>query len=281
MTIRHVFFFCCSTIQTRSEASKDFIVMGVVFISTSAARSPLGLSTDLLTQRSSLKKPSIVAFKADDSIPTNSSLIIVKQKEKRVVATRRKPCKDTKTRKPLDQNVAPSCPLDYNEAAARLESIYKLSPPPATSLEEEDGIDGSSKVRAPRRRKRKESGEEKKVVVRNNVKKEKRLTLDKRIALKRNVQEKPVSASSSAREKVTKKQQEEEKIERLVRDYSASNDIVSLDWKKMKIPPVVSSAEHTWLFKLMQPMKVSFFFTFLHVVDVEMVHCRLAGSVLG
>ncbi|KAH0870359.1 hypothetical protein HID58_077381 [Brassica napus] len=190
-----------STIQTRSEASKDFIVMGVVFISTSAARSPLGLSTDLLTQRSSLKKPSIVAFKADDSIPTNSSLIIVKQKEKRVVATRRKPCKDTKTRKPLDQNVAPSCPLDYNEAAARLESIYKLSPPPATSLEEEDGIDGSSKVRVPRRRKRKESGEEKKVVVRNNVKKEKRLTLDKRIALKRNVQEKPVSASSSAREK--------------------------------------------------------------------------------
>ncbi|CAN7101372.1 unnamed protein product [Brassica rapa subsp. narinosa] len=236
-------------------ASKDFIVMGVVFISSSAARSPLGLSTDLRTQRSSLKKPSIVAFKADDSTPTNSSLIIDKQKEKRAVATRRKPCKDTKTTKSLDQNVAPSCPLDYNEAAARLESIYKLSPPPATSLEEEDGIDGSSKLRVPRRRKRKESGEEKKVVVRNNVKKEKRLTLDKRIALKRNVQEKPVNASSSAREKVTKKQQEEEKIERLVRDYSASNDIVSLDWKKMKIPPVVSSAEHTWLFKLMQPMK--------------------------
>ncbi|CAN7024684.1 unnamed protein product [Brassica rapa subsp. trilocularis] len=229
--------------------------MGVVFISSSAARSPLGLSTDLRTQRSSLKKPSIVAFKADDSIPTNSSLIIDKQKEKRAVATRRKPCKDTKTTKSLDQNVAPSCPLDYNEAAARLESIYKLSPPPATSLEEEDGIDGSSKLRVPRRRKRKESGEEKKVVVRNNVKKEKRLTLDKRIALKRNVQEKPVNASSSAREKVTKKQQEEEKIERLVRDYSASNDIDSLDWKKMKIPPVVSSAEHTWLFKLMQPMK--------------------------
>ncbi|RID59403.1 hypothetical protein BRARA_F02635 [Brassica rapa] len=229
--------------------------MGVVFISSSAARSPLGLSTDLRTQRSSLKKPSIVAFKADDSTPTNSSLIIDKQKEKRVVATRRKPCKATKTTKSLDQHVAPSCPLDYNEAAARLESIYKLSPPPGTSLEEEDGIDGSSKVRVPRRRKRKESGEEKKVVVRNNVKKEKRLTLDKRIALKRNVQEKPVNASSSAREKVTKKQQEEEKIERLVRDYSASNDIVSLDWKKMKIPPVVSSAEHTWLFKLMQPMK--------------------------
>lgn len=234
--------------------------MGVVFISSSAARSPLGLSSDyLLTQRSSLKKPSIVAFKADDS--TNSPLIIPrvldKHKEKRVVATRRKPCKATKTttKSPLDQNVAPSCPLDYNEAAARLESIYKLSPPPGTTLEEEE--DGT-KVKVPRRRKRKESGEEKKkvVVVRNNGEKEKRLTLDKRIALKRNnVQEKPVNA----REKVTKKQQEEEeKLERLVREYSASNDVVSLDWKKMKIPPVLSSAEHTWLFKLMQPMKVFF-----------------------
>lgn len=194
------FLFCCSTIQTRSEAAKDFIVMGVVFISSSAARSPLGLSSDyLLTQRSSLKKPSIVAFKADDS--TNSPLIIPrvldKQKEKRVVATRRKPCKATKTttKSPLDQNVAPSCPLDYNEAAARLENIYKLSPPPpATTLEEEE--EDGTKVKVPRRRKRKDSGEEnKKVVVRNNGEKEKRLTLDKRIALKRNnVQEKPVNA---------------------------------------------------------------------------------------
>ena len=225
--------------------------MGVVFISSSAARSPLGLSTDLLTHRSTLKKlPSVVAFKADES--TNSSLIVPpeqeKQKEKRVV-TRRKP--------PKDQNSAPSCSLgvDYNEAAARLESIYKLSPP-ATSLEE-DVID-ASKGKVSRRRKRKESdgGEEKKVVVRSNVKKEKRLNLDKRIALKRNIQEKPVIVS--AQKKVTKRQQEEEKIERLVRDYSASNDVISLDWKKMKIPHVLSSTEHTWLFKLMQPMKVLF-----------------------
>ncbi|KAJ0236270.1 RNA polymerase sigma factor sigE [Hirschfeldia incana] len=240
---------------TTSKSFKGFsfspfrFVMGVVFISSSAARSPLGLSTDLLTHRSSLKKlPSIVAFKADES--TNSALITPreqeKQKDKRVV-TRRKPCKD--------QNSAPSCPLgvDYNEAAARLESIYKLSPP-ATSVEE-DVTDGS-KGKVSRRRKRKESGgggEEKKVVVRSNGKKEKRMNLDKRIALKRNVQEKPVMAS--AQKEVTKKQQEEEKIERLVRDYSASSDVVSLDWKKMKIPPVLSSTEHVWLFKLMQPMK--------------------------
>ena len=231
-------------------------MMGVVFISSSAARSPLRLNTDLLTHRSSLKKlPSIVAFKADES--TNSSLIVPpeqvseKQKEKRVV-TRRKPSKD--------QNSAP-LGLDYNEAAARLESIYKLSPP-ATSVEE-DVID-ASKGKVSRRRKRKESGggEEKKVVVRSNVKKEKRLNLDKRIALKRNVQEKPVIIAS-AKKKVTRRQQEEEKIERLVRDYSASNDVVSLDWKKMKIPPVLSSTEHTWLFKLMQPMKVLSYYIYI------------------
>lgn len=31
--------------------------------------------------------------------------------------------------------------------------------------------------------------------------------------------------------------------------------MVSLDWKKMKFPPVLVSSEHAWLFKLMQPMK--------------------------
>ncbi|XP_010421222.1 PREDICTED: RNA polymerase sigma factor sigE, chloroplastic/mitochondrial [Camelina sativa] len=238
--------------------------MGVVFISSSAARSPLGLSTDLLTtHRSSLKKPSIVAFKADDSsssaliIPPREQVLIPAEKlnEKKRVVTKRKPCKTPKKPSSLDDhNAAPSCSLGvdyYNEAAARLENIYKLSP----ATVEDDVVDGGSKAKVPRRRKRKQSGEaEKKVVVRNNVKKDKRLSLDKRIALKRNCEEKPFVVSS-AEKKVTKRQQEEEKIERLVRDYSASNDILSLDWKKMKIPPVLSSTEHAWLFKLMQPMK--------------------------
>ncbi|XP_059462714.1 RNA polymerase sigma factor sigE, chloroplastic/mitochondrial-like [Corylus avellana] len=48
---------------------------------------------------------------------------------------------------------------------------------------------------------------------------------------------------------------ENAKIEKLVREYSASTDLVSLDWKKMRIPPVLPSSEHVWLFKLMQPMK--------------------------
>ncbi|CAN8252158.1 unnamed protein product [Cochlearia groenlandica] len=231
--------------------------MGVVFISSSASRSLLGLSTDLLTHRSTHKKPSFVAFKADES--TNSALIIQPEhvsipaeqgKEKRVVTRRKKPCKTPIKLDSIDHNLAPFCSLgvDYNEAASRLESIYKLSPTTTTTSIEDD-IDGA-KTKVSRRRKRKE---EKKVVVRNNVKKEKRLSLDKRIAMKRTIQEKPIIASAD--KKVRKRQQEEVKIDRLVRDYSASNDIVTLDWKKMKIPPVLSSTEHTWLFKLMQPMK--------------------------
>ncbi|XP_010523561.1 PREDICTED: RNA polymerase sigma factor sigE, chloroplastic/mitochondrial [Tarenaya hassleriana] len=223
--------------------------MGVVSVSSSAARSPLGLSNNILTQRSALKRPSVVAFKADKSshsalvIPREKILLPAEQpKEKRV------PRKNPKKSKSSDTNVAPSSALDvdYNEAAARLESIFKLST--ATTR------------KVPSRRKRKDDSDEKKtttktakMVVSNKTKRRKRLSLDKRISLKRNNQEK--SAVASVQKKTVKRLQEDEKMDRLVRDYSASTDIVSLDWKKMKIPPVLSSIEHSWLFKLMQPMK--------------------------
>ncbi|KAL0400626.1 UNVERIFIED_CONTAM: RNA polymerase sigma factor sigE, chloroplastic/mitochondrial [Sesamum latifolium] len=58
-----------------------------------------------------------------------------------------------------------------------------------------------------------------------------------------------------SQKKKQSKKYEDEKIDRLVRDYSAATDLVSLDWRKMKIPPVLRSSEHYWLFKLMQPMK--------------------------
>lgn len=239
--------------------------MGVVSVSSSAARSPLGLSNNILTQRCALKRPSIVAFKADKS--SNSALVIPReqillpadpQKEKRV--SRKKQSRSPKKSKSLDTIVAPSSAaleVDYNEAAARLESIFKLSPATTTSFVE-DGSGATQKV--PHRRKRKGDGDERetktrtaKVVVRNKLNKHKRLSLDKRIALKMNNQEK--SDVASAQKKTVKRLHEDEKIDRLVRDYSASTDIVSLDWKKMKIPPVLSSTEHAWLFKLMQPMK--------------------------
>ncbi|KAK4384876.1 RNA polymerase sigma factor sigE, chloroplastic/mitochondrial [Sesamum angolense] len=58
-----------------------------------------------------------------------------------------------------------------------------------------------------------------------------------------------------SRKKKQSKNFEDEKIDRLVRDYSAATDLVGLDWRKMKIPPVLGSSGHDWLFKLMQPMK--------------------------
>ncbi|KAL8049508.1 hypothetical protein ABFX02_06G024300 [Erythranthe guttata] len=59
----------------------------------------------------------------------------------------------------------------------------------------------------------------------------------------------------SQKKEVNNKSDDDEKIDRLLRDYSISSDFFSLDWKKTKIPPVLPSSEHVWLFKLMQPMK--------------------------
>lgn len=46
--------------------------------------------------------------------------------------------------------------------------------------------------------------------------------------------------------------------EMLLREHAVSTDMGSLDWKRMKIPPVLSSAQSARLFKTMQPMKVGF-----------------------
>ncbi|KAJ6748844.1 RNA polymerase SIGMA FACTOR SIGE CHLOROPLASTIC/MITOCHONDRIAL [Salix purpurea] len=86
----------------------------------------------------------------------------------------------------------------------------------------------------------------------------KRLSLDKRIALRIKNEEKLVTSVGKTKDR----KNENEKIDELVMEYSASTNLVSLDWKKMKIPPVLTSAEHVWLFKLMQPMK-----TLLQVKD--------------
>jgi RNA polymerase sigma factor len=93
-------------------------------------------------------------------------------------------------------------------------------------------------------------------VIKNQTKKVKRLSLDKRIALKKNEEDKMVAPMRKRKDV----KDENVKIEKLVREYSASTDLVSLDWKKMRIPPVLPSSEHAWLFKLMQPMKVGLLF---------------------
>ncbi|KAH9677348.1 RNA polymerase sigma factor sigE [Citrus sinensis] len=233
--------------------------MGVVTISSSPARSPIGLST--ISHRSTSKRPLIVAFKADKS--NNQALFSPQEQIPLPIETpKRHQKRRENSRKRLERvkgvfsDEASPCTLDvdYNEAAAKLENIYKLSPAVTTS--EVKYADGVVK-RGRQRRKRIGEVEKKsddvsgKPVVRNQVKRPKRLSLDKRIELRKNEDEKVVTKTRK-----TDSKDEHEKIEKLVREYSYSTDLVSLDWKKMKIPPVLSSTEHTWLFKLMQPMKV-------------------------
>ena len=45
--------------------------------------------------------------------------------------------------------------------------------------------------------------------------------------------------------------------EALLREYAVSTDMGSLDWRRMKIPPVLTSAQSARLFKIVQPMKVT------------------------
>ena len=241
--------------------------MGVVTVSSSAARTPLGLSGKFSAQRSTLKRPLVVAFKADKS---NSSALVAPQEQiplpietskdrRKRLGKASKPLRRVKA--VITDEASPSATLevDYNEAAAQLENIYKRSPASDTSgVENVGGMMSKSQ-----RRRRKISGVDEKAerrtgnnVIKNQAKKVKRLSLDKRIALKKNKEDKVVAPMRKRKDVKDKNA----KIEKLVREYSASTDLVSLDWKKMRIPPVLPSSEHVWLFKLMQPMKVGLLF---------------------
>lgn len=241
--------------------------MGVVTVSSSAARTPLGLSAKFSAQRSTLKIPLIVAFKADKS---NSTALVAPQDQipLPIETSKDRRKRRGKANKPLRRvkavitdGASPSTTLevDYNEAATQLENIYKLSPASDTS-DVENVVGGMMRKR---QRRRKISGGDKKAerrtgynVIKNQTKKVKRLSLDKRIALKKNEEDKAVAPMRKRKDA----KDENVKIEKLVREYSASTDLVSLDWKKMRIPPVLPSSEHAWLFKLMQPMKVGLLF---------------------
>lgn len=233
--------------------------MGVVTVSSPVSRTPLGLSAKFSTQRSPSKRPIILAFKTDkpkniglaapqDSIPLPIETPKEHQKGRRRGAKPSKRVKAVAT----DEVSSSTTDLDYNEAAAKLENIYKLSPTTDVSDMEDMGCT----VKKGRRRRKTAQGDKKAVkrttdhVVRNRCKKVTRLTLDNRIELEKKNEDEVVS--SIDRKKHSK--DEDVKIEKLVREYSVSTDLVGLDWKKMKIPPVLPSSEHAWLFKLMQPM---------------------------
>uniref|UniRef100_A0A5B7BES8 RNA polymerase sigma-70 region 2 domain-containing protein n=1 Tax=Davidia involucrata TaxID=16924 RepID=A0A5B7BES8_DAVIN len=235
--------------------------MGVVSVSSSASRTPLGLSARFSSYQAPLKRPLILAFKIDKTKnttlvtphePISLPIETPKENQKRL----RRATKPSKRVKAVstDEASASTLELDYNEAAAKLENIYKLSP--TSYVSDAEDIDHAMR-RGRQQRKKIEEGDDKAKrksndVVRNRRKRARRLTLNKRITL-RKCKEGEVSASIRKREHT---EVEDERTNKLVREYSISTDVVSLDWKKTKIPPVLPSSEHAWLFKLIQSMKV-------------------------
>lgn len=237
--------------------------MGVVTISSSASHTPLGFNAKFSTGRSASKRPLIIEFRADKN--NNAALLTHHEQIYYPVETTKEQQKKRKNaRKPsrkavcTDEVSAYTLEGDYNEAAAKLENIYKLTPAVETCYGED--VDHGMRRRGRRTKKTRDldKGEESKTserVVCSRNKNAKRLSLDGRIALKKRKEEQETFSVQRKKDVLD----EEEKIEKLVRDYSSSTDLVSLDWKKMKIPPVLPSTEHAWLFKLMQPMKVRLF----------------------
>lgn len=233
--------------------------MGVVTVSSSASRTPLGLSATLSSYRSPSERPLILAFKTvktkNNALVAPAELVSIpaetpKENKKKLRRSR----KASERLKALSTDEAPSCTfeVDYNEAAAKLESLYKLSPTRHPS--DVDDTDHVVRRGGWRRTKTKEvADEEYKIgsnVVRSGRKLPIRLNLAGRISLRNT---KDCEMASSVRRKDPKN--EEDRIYKLIREYSVWSELVSYDWKKMKIPPVLPSSEHSFLFKLMQPMK--------------------------
>ncbi|XP_062181103.1 RNA polymerase sigma factor sigE, chloroplastic/mitochondrial-like [Phragmites australis] len=131
---------------------------------------------------------------------------------------------------------------DYSEVAAALESIYKLSPAVVEEKHDEDNKSMKGK------KKRKGRVGRSTVIVRSRRKRRgRRMDLGKRVEMK-----------SREGDAGGKKEEVREFEEMLLREHSVSTDMGSLDWKRMKIPPVLSSAQSARLFKTMQPMKAIF-----------------------
>lgn len=256
--------------------------MGVVTVSSSAARStPLGLNARYLTRVSPLRRPVILSFKKDKNknialiAPIESVVPLEANKENKTRLRKVKKRVERVNAVSTDEASPSTLDLDYSEAAAKLEYIFKQSP--ATAIPADEVKDRRIKRRQPRTKRTVETKEAEKKTVDNVVRsqrtKERRLNLERRIAL-RAMKEGEFCASSQKRRH--RGNSEDEKIDRLVRDYSGSaSDLVSIDWKKMKIPPVLPSSEHTWLFKLMQPMKVNT----LSIIKVTVqMHRKLENS---
>ncbi|KAG9448413.1 hypothetical protein H6P81_014541 [Aristolochia fimbriata] len=251
-----------------------------------SSRATFGISTGFSTHRSPAKRRIFLAFKTEKAknsalVTTQESVPISIEGPKDHQKVLRRAPKNAKRVRAISTDTVSSSTqeLDYNAAAAKLENIFKLSSAEISDVEESD-------VTPPLRRRKtskKSHGQKEKVkteshvVVRNHRKKPGRLNLENRVALKKKKdEEKAVSGLS----KQNKGEVSSRDVDRLVRDYSVSTDLVSLDWKKMKIPPVLTSTEHAWLFSLMQPTKA-----LLHVKESlqkdlgrEPTDCELAEA---
>ncbi|KAL9256326.1 RNA polymerase sigma factor sigE, chloroplastic/mitochondrial-like protein [Drosera capensis] len=239
--------------------------MGVVTLSSSAARTTSGLDRRLTTFHSPVKRPIVLAFKMTknkdrptlvsphESTPLPIDTTKKRQRRSRSVAksskTEVKTAHDVQV--PLEQDVG----LDYAEAVSKLESMYKLSP----SINFPDSDDMDELPRQGHRGRRKnavihddvEKGSVVKVV-RNMDKKVKRLNLDKRIQMKKSENGEVISLPKMKGEVKS----EDEKIKELVREYSRFTNMGSVNWKTGKMPPTLPSSEQAWLFELMQLLKV-------------------------
>lgn len=238
--------------------------MGVVTCPSSASQTPFASFSG--RRSPSLRRPfSLLPFKPSRTRcsaflapqePTTIPPDAVKEPKKRPTKAAKQP-KRVSAVSPAA--AAPSSTeLDYNEVAAALENIYKLSPTEVSDVREDSDLDQRGRGRA--RKRVKESDEEEgeeglgRVVRSRRRRRSKRLSLERRIALRKRPTEEAAAAAAECGDG-KREVDEEEDVEWLVREYSASTDPVSMDWKRMKIPPVLSSPEQAWLFKLMQPMK--------------------------
>ena len=229
------------------------IGMGVVSVSTSSSGIPLGSNSTPsrnLNRQSPVRRPVFLAFKIEKrknksfskkQEPISLGIDSVKDPNPSV----KRVYTDSKRVNAVCVDQAPSTlDLDYDEVAAALENLYKLSPKDISDQVAEKCI-GRKKI------------------TKNDKKKPKRLGLSERIMLMKKKSE----GSVGIKEEREEGKRDREKLDRLVRDYSVSTDLVSLDWKKMKIPAVLSSSEHTFLFKLMQPVKVSFVLPIILLIE--------------
>lgn len=159
----------------------------------------------------------------------------------------RRPARRSATPAP-EEAAAAGASTDYGEVAAVLETLYQLSPTVVEEDEEESSIKEAEKKKQKQRRKTKTLPAMKTTVVVRSRRRGRRMDLGKRVEMR----------EAAAGGKLGGDDEAAEFEEALLREHGVSTDMGGLDWRRTKIPPVLSAAHSSRLFKLMQPMKAIF-----------------------